>query len=266
MPDVAGYRPEYEIDIERVGIEYLDYPIVVLDKENKKQSTVAKVRMSVDLPSCWRGTHMSRFIEIINEYRGEITFIQIKQILEEVIRQFQARAAHLTLEFPYFLEKIAPISGLKSLMEYKATFNGEIVEGKFDFKLGVKVPVTTLCPCSKEISENGAHSQRTHIGIEVIGETFVWLEELIELGEKCASSPVYATLKREDEKFVTESAYANPRFVEDVVRAVTKELSSRTDILWFRVRASSNESIHNHSAFAQITRGKQGARLKCHSE
>ncbi len=256
MSDVAGQRPKHEIAIDRVGIENLQYPIVVLDRDNKRQSTVAQVQMSVELPSIWRGTHLSRFIEIINKYRGEITQGQIEEILIEILKQFKAQSAHLTLEFPYFIEKTAPVSRLKSLMEYKAVFDGEIESGGYSFKLGVIIPVTTLCPCSKELCEKSAHSQRAYIKIEVKSRSFIWIEELVEIGERSASAPLFATLKREDEKFVTEMAYENPRFVEDVVRAVAQELRKNTDIEWFRVRTSSDESIHNHRAFALIEGGQ----------
>jgi len=254
LPDVAIDKPEHEIAIDRVGIEELLYPIVVLDKNNRKQSTVAKVRMSVDLPARWRGTHMSRFVEIINRFRGEITYVQLREILDTIITQFDARSAHITLEFPYFIEKLAPVSKTPSLMQYTAVFDGIIEDGEYRFMLGVEVPVTTLCPCSKELCESSAHSQRTKISIEVISSDFVWIEELVEIAESSASAPLFAMLKREDEKFVTDLAYANPRFVEDVVRAVAEKLGARGDILSYDVRASSEESIHNHSAFARIAR------------
>ena len=255
MPDVAKDRPEHAIDIDRVGISGLSYPIIVLDRENKKQHTVATVRMSVALPSRWRGTHMSRFIEILNRYRGEITHVQMKAILDEVLRQFDAHAAYITIEFPYFLEKKAPVSGAPSLMEYRAVFDGAIEGGNYRFKLGVTTPVTTLCPCSKEISDEGAHSQRARIYIETVSSSFIWIEELVEIAERAGSAPVFSLLKREDEKFVSEMAYENPRFVEDVARMIARELDSREDITEYTVRVVSEESIHNHAAFARISAG-----------
>ncbi len=256
MPDVAADRPENAIDIDMVGIGDLSYPIVVLDRENKKQRTVAEVMMSVELPARWRGTHMSRFIEILNRFRGEITHVQIKVILDEVLHQFDARAAHITLKFPYFLEKKAPVSGAPSIMEYNAVFDGAIEAGIYRFKLGVTVPVMTLCPCSKEICDEGAHSQRAHIHIETVSSSFLWIEELVEIAERAASAPVFPLLKREDEKFITEMAYENPRFVEDVARSIARELGSREDIDEYMIHVTSDESIHNHSAFARISGGK----------
>jgi|GEM_PF-18488 len=256
MPDVQYHAPEHPIDIDRVGIRDLAYPIVVLDKHDERQQTVAQVTMSVDLPARWRGTHMSRFIEVLNKFRGEITHIQIRAILEEMLRIFAARAAHIILVFPYFIEKEAPVSRTSSIVKYVASFDGELDEKGYRFRLGVRVPITTLCPCSKELAEKGAHSQRTYVEITILSAKFVWLEELIEIAEKAASSPVYSLLKRGDEKYVTKRAYENPRFVEDVVRAIAKRLSDKFDLAEFEVTAESYESIHNHNAFAKITGGR----------
>ncbi len=260
MPDVQNDAPEHPLDIDRVGIMDLAYPIVVLDRNRRVQSTVADVTISVDLPAQWRGTHMSRFLEILNKFRGEITYVQIRAILEAMLGEFGARAAHIRLVFPYFIEKKAPVTGAASLMEYTAIFDGELDRDGYRFRVGIEAPVTTLCPCSKELCEKSAHSQRAFVEIEVLSPAFIWIEDLIELAERAASSPVYSLLKRPDEKAVTETAYDNPRFVEDVAREIAKELDGYTDIAEFFVRVVSMESIHNHSAFATITGGKgQGA-------
>ncbi len=253
--DVQKDTPAHPVDIDRVGIDDLRYPVIVLDRNSEHQGTVAKITMSVDLPAKWRGTHMSRFLSVLNKFRGEITYIQIRAILEAMLAEFEARAAHFRMEFPYFIEKSAPLSGEKSLVDYTAIFDGELDTEGFRFRVSVRVPITTLCPCSKELCEKSAHSQRATVEIDVLSTNFVWLEELIELAEKAASAPVYSLLKRPDEKFVTEQAYSNPRFVEDVARQIAQELSLRSEIQEFRVKVTSEESIHNHSAFATIEGG-----------
>jgi len=257
MPDVQQTAPKHPFQIDKVGISKLIYPIVVLDRESEKQHTIAEITMSIELPGEWRGTHMSRFLEILNQYRGEITYVQIERILKTMQEVFDAESAHITLAFPYFIEKSAPISGAKSIMKYDARFNGILDNDDFKFWVGLTLPVMTLCPCSKEISERGAHSQRTYIDIEVRSPEFVWLEDLIEIAEKAGSASIYELLKREDEKYISDLAYDNPKFVEDVVRQVCRDLSNREDIEDFRVRACSEESIHNHMAFAEITSKKK---------
>ncbi len=251
MNDVQKERPVHEIPINQVGIKGLRYPIRVLDRTRGFQDTVAEITMLVDLPAHYRGTHMSRFVEILNKYKSEIAYKELKPILEDMRRTFEAECAHISMEFPYFIEKKAPVTGTPSLMEYTAFFEARLAED-YQFVLGVKVPVLTLCPCSKEISDYGAHNQRAYITIQVVFSEFVWLEELIEVAESCASSPVYSLLKRPDEKYVTEHAYDNPYFVEDVVRAVVSKLKNDNRILWAKVSAESMESIHNHNAYAMI--------------
>lgn len=253
--DVQKDRPKHAVDINRVGISDLEYPVSVLDKNRAHQETVAKVTMSVDLPARWRGTHMSRFLGVLNKHRGEITYVQIRAILEAMRGQFEAKAAHFTMEFPYFVEKAAPVTGERAYMSYQAVMDGELDREGFRFRVGVHVPITTLCPCSKELCDRSAHSQRALVEISVLSPSFIWLEELIELAEGAASSPVFSLLKRPDEKFVTDEAYANPRFVEDVARHVAKELDYRRDIAEYLVRVVSEESIHNHDAFATIEGG-----------
>jgi len=251
MNDIQLERPEHEIPINQVGVRNLSYPIRVLDKTNEFQNTIADVTMLVDLPKQYRGTHMSRFIEILNKYKGEFAYKEVRPLLEELKVIFDAQCAHLSLSFPYFIEKAAPVSGAKSFLEYTAFFNSTLND-VFHFELGVKVPVSILCPCSKEISDFGAHNQRAEITIVIEFSDFVWIEELVEIAESSASSPLYTLLKRTDEKFVTEHAYDNPCFVEDVVRRVAQKLLDDSRIKKFRVETISFESIHNHNAFALL--------------
>lgn len=254
MKDIQN-EPDYRnLPINKVGVKNLRYPITILDKRKKVQHTVASVNMYVDLPHHFKGTHMSRFVEILNEYRGMINLKNIWAILDEMKVKLDAESAHLEMEFPYFVEKEAPVSKSKALMEYNCAFIASCncnIE-KNDFVLQVKIPVNTLCPCSKEISAFGAHNQRGIVTVNTRFKKMVWIEDLIGIVERCASSEVYAILKREDEKYVTEKAYQNPVFVEDVVRNVTQELMEMENICWFSVEAENYESIHNHSAYAMI--------------
>lgn len=255
MKDVQSQRPDQEIKINMVGIKSLKYPIKILDRTNKYQDTVATVSMFVDLPEKYRGTHMSRFVEILNKYRGEIAYKELKPVLMEMKEVFSASCAHLSMRFPYFILKRAPVSGEESLLEYTGFFEAWYSDS-YKFILGASVPVTLVCPCSKEISDRGAHNQRAIITIKVEYREFVWLEELIEIAEQSASAPVYSLLKRPDEKFVTEKAYDNPKFVEDVVRDIARRLLDDSRITYFKVEAESSESIHNHNAYAMIERVK----------
>ncbi|MFQ5900968.1 MAG: GTP cyclohydrolase FolE2 [Thermodesulfobacteriota bacterium] len=248
IQDLPDYR---KVDIDKVGVKDINYPIVVLDKKNKTQHTIATINMYVDLPHRFKGTHMSRFIEILNEHRREITIRKIPVILEKMKERLKANSAHLEVDFPYFIEREAPVSKAKSLMEYRCKYSGTITDKK-DFVMEVKVPVTTLCPCSKEISERGAHNQRGLVVVSLRTRKFLWIEDLIELIEECASSPVYALLKRSDERFVTEMAYNHPMFVEDVVRDIALKLGKKEEVTWFSVEAENCESIHNHSAYAYL--------------
>ena len=251
MPDMQNAPDGRNIAIDKVGVKDISYPIVVQDKNRERQSTVARINMYVDLPHHFKGTHMSRFIEILNQYHGEISIDRMDTILKEMKEHLEASCAHLEFKFPYFIEKQAPVSGARSLMEYQCQMLGSLGE-KSDFILGVTVPVTSLCPCSKEISARGAHNQRSAIRVQIRYSQHIWLEDLIEWIESCASSPVYSLLKREDEKAVTEQAYDNPMFVEDIVREVTQKLSQVKEITWFKVQCENFESIHNHSAYAQV--------------
>jgi len=253
MPDLQKSPDTRKIAIDKVGVKDIRYPIVVHDKSREQQHTVARINMYVDLPHQFKGTHMSRFVEILNQYHGEISIDRLDTILREMKDHLEASSAHMELEFPYFIEKQAPASGARGLMEYQCRMVGSLGETS-DFVLGVTVPVTSLCPCSKEISARGAHNQRSAVTVEIRYSSHVWIEDLIEWIEGCASAPVYSLLKREDEKAVTEQAYDNPMFVEDIVRAVTEKLSARSELRWFRVECENFESIHNHSAYAMLER------------
>lgn len=259
MHDIQSQADHRNIAIDKVGVCDLRYPIVVLDRQNQSQSTIARLSMSVNLPHEFKGTHMSRFIEVLNSHRGEMTMRTLPRILAELKEKLSAESAHIEAEFPYFMERTAPVSEAVGLMDYQCRFVGEANGGASDFILSVTVPVTSLCPCSKAISDYGAHNQRGEITIEVRSSgsdsgapALVWIEELIAVAEASASSPVYALLKREDERHVTMQAYDNPVFVEDIVRNVAAKLREDERLTWFHVHAVNHESIHNHGAFAEI--------------
>lgn len=256
MRDVQRSRDFRKLAINKVGVKDISYPITVMDKNNAYQHTVARVNMYVDLPHHFKGTHMSRFIEILNAHRKEMALDKMESTLRKIKEKLGASSAHLEMEFPYFIEKRAPVSGAKSLMEYPCRFIATLAE-QFDFILEIRVPVTSLCPCSKELSRFGAHNQRGVITAQVRYKEFVWIEDLAAAIEECGSSPVYALLKREDEKFVTERAYENPRFVEDMVREAALRLLGMDNVTWFSVSAENFESIHNHSAYASIEMDKR---------
>ncbi|MFQ5466198.1 MAG: GTP cyclohydrolase FolE2 [Thermodesulfobacteriota bacterium] len=251
LKDIQGELDHRRIAIDKVGVKDISYPILVLDKKNKYQHTIASINMYVDLPHHFKGTHMSRFIEILNEHRREISLRSLPEILAKMKKKFGASTAHLDLEFPYFIEKAAPVSRQKGLMDYMCRYTGTLGETK-DVVLEVRVPVSTLCPCSKEISARGAHNQRGMVRVALRFDGFVWIEDIIRAVEASGSSPVYSLLKRTDEKFVTEKAYDNPRFVEDVVREVAVNLRGLKTVRWARIEAENWESIHNHSAYALV--------------
>jgi len=252
LPDHASEEDDRAIPIDAVGIRRLRYPVAVKDKSGDLQSTVAEVEMTVGLPGDVKGTHMSRFIEVLNAYRGEMTISNLPEILGEMQRRLEARDVAMSLDFPYFIDKEAPVSRVRSLMEYRCGFRARKSGSEVEFTLVVGVPVKSLCPCSKAISEYGAHNQRSEIQVELQSSTFVWIEDVVAAVEGCASSPVYALLKREDEKWVTERAYENPRFVEDLVREVLLATRALPGVHAVRVSAENFESIHNHSAYATL--------------
>jgi GTP cyclohydrolase IB len=251
MYDVQNEPSASGITIDKVGVKNLSYPITVRDRAKKIQHTVGSINMYVNLPHQFRGTHMSRFIEILNEFHREIHLETVSKILIKMKEKLHAQAAHMSIRFPYFMEKTAPVSGAVSMMEYMCTYIGNLKEKK-DFIMGVEIPVNSLCPCSKEIADTSAHNQRSIITIQARFHKFVWIEELIEIAESSASSPLFALLKRKDEKFVTEYAYEHPRFVEDMVRLVAEKLNQDSRIEWYNISSENYESIHNHSAYASV--------------
>ena len=259
MHDIQGQKDNRRIPIDKVGVSNLRYPITVFDKANDIQHTIGNLTLSVSLPHEFKGTHMSRFIEILNEHRGEITVRTVPEILHELKRRLDAESSHIEIRFPYFIERSAPTTGAKALVDYECFFIGSSNDKGDDFIVGTQVPVTSLCPCSKAISDYGAHNQRGYITIETRSLRtndgkleIIWIEELVEIAEGSASAPVYALLKRPDERHVTMQAYDNPVFVEDMVRNAATKLQADRRISWFRVQAMNEESIHNHNAFAQL--------------
>jgi GTP cyclohydrolase IB len=257
MKDIQNQRDYRQIPIDKVGIKNLRYPIRVLDKKDGYQNTVASINMYVDLPHKYKGTHMSRFVELLHLFRPEVSLKRFSAILDQMKEHLNAASAHIEVLFPYFIEKKAPVSRSPGLMDYTCRIIGASdPNGKVDLISEVIVPISSVCPCSKEISEAGAHNQRGEVRLSVRFKKFVWMEDMIELVEDAASCEVYSVLKRVDEKYVTEKAYTNPKFVEDIVRDVAKRIKEDENITWFSVGAENFESIHNHSAYAQITCGE----------
>ena len=257
MKDIQNQRDYRQIPIDKVGIKNLRYPIRVLDKKDGYQNTVASINMYVDLPHKYKGTHMSRFVELLHLFRPEVSLKRFSAILGQMKEHLNAASAHIEVLFPYFIEKKAPISRSPGLMDYTCRIIGASdPNGKVDLISEVIVPISSVCPCSKEISEAGAHNQRGEVRLSVRFKKFVWMEDMIELVEEAASCEVYSVLKRVDEKYVTEKAYTNPKFVDDIFRDVAKRIKEDENITWFSVGAENFESIHNHSAYAQITCGE----------
>jgi len=254
--DIQSLEDNRNITIDKVGVKNVKYPIVVEDRQNGVQNTIAVLDIFVELPHNHRGTHMSRFIEVLNRFHRETFINNLPKFLKELKSALNADASYTLIRFPYFIKKTAPVSKIESLLAYDCFFEASLRED-FQLQIGVQVPVTTLCPCSKEISDYGAHSQRSLVTVKVSFAEFVWLEELIEWVENSASSEIYALLKRVDEKFVTEKAYDNPTFVEDVVREVTLKLQKDERITAFQVESENFESIHNHNAYACVKRDKE---------
>jgi len=257
MIDVQSQKDDRQIPIDKVGVKNIRYPITVRDKENGYQQTVASINLYVSLPHDHKGTHMSRFIEVLSEYRRQVTLENLNTILDELKKRLDAESAHLEVTFPYFVTKKAPVTQAEGLMEYVCTFkaSSKSTKGR-DLIIEIKIPIATVCPCSKEISEHGAHNQRAEVRVSLRCKKFVWIEEIGRLVEESGSSEVFSVLKREDEKFVTEKGFENPMFVEDVVREVARKLESDPNITWFSVDSENFESIHNHSAYAYIERQK----------
>jgi GTP cyclohydrolase I len=255
LHDKQSERDYRELRIDKVGVRGMRFPIQVRDKAHSIQNTVATIGMFVDLPKEFKGTHMSRFVEVLNAHGGVVHVENIPDILFAMQEKFAAATSHLEMEFPYFMEKTAPVSGKASLMDYSARFDAAASEKEIDFVLTVKANVTTLCPCSKAISARGAHNQRGEVTVQIRFTRPIWIEDLIRIIESSASSELYALLKREDEKAVTERAYDNPVFVEDLVRNIAVKLNAHPDVTLYKVEAENQESIHNHNAYACIEKG-----------
>ncbi|MEQ8799728.1 MAG: GTP cyclohydrolase FolE2 [Salinisphaeraceae bacterium] len=256
IEDVQGRPDPRRIPINQVGIRDIRHPVRIRERSGGDQHTVATFSMYVNLPHHFKGTHMSRFVEILNSHEREITVGSFRDMLHEMTQRLEADNGDIKMSFTYFIEKAAPATGVTSLMDYEVTFRGEQKGDSSDMYVNVQVPVTTLCPCSKKISRYGAHNQRSHVNITVRADEFFWLEELIELAESQASSELYGILKRPDEKVVTERAYENPKFVEDLVRDIAAKLNEDERFRRYVVVAENFESIHNHSAYAKIERDK----------
>lgn len=257
IPDTQNIRDTRHIAIDQVGIKDIKHPIVVSDRSGGEQHTIANFNMYVSLPHDFKGTHMSRFVEILNQHEHEITVESFKRMITEMTERLDAESGHIEMSFPYFVNKAAPISGVESLMDYDVSFIGKLNEKQSSVLVKVVVPVTSLCPCSKSISDYGAHNQRSHITVCVQTTGFIWIEELIETVEKVSSCELYGLLKRPDEKYVTERAYDNPKFVEDIVRDVAVQFNLDERISSYVVESENFESIHNHSAYARIEHVKE---------
>ena len=263
MKDVQNLRDYRGIEIQKVGVKGVELPLTIQRKDAEDITIYSSVTVGVSLPSHYKGTHMSRFVEVLNDWSEKhLLGIDIKGCIETVIKKLNAKSGYLKIDFKYFIDKSSPVTGISAPMCYDCSFEGVLDnygedDEEYKFYLGVKVPVTTLCPCSKEISEYGAHNQRAIVSIKVTypEDEHIWIEDLIKDVEGCASSELYPLLKREDEKFVTEHAYENPKFVEDVLRDVVLKLRENEVIDSFEVECESLESIHNHSAWAYQQEG-----------
>ncbi len=252
LRDTQSEPDNRQIAIDRVGVKALRFPIQIRDKSHAVQNTIATAALTVDLPHQHKGTHMSRFVEVLNSHGPLLHVDNITGILHQLTERLHSENAHVDFEFPFFLEKAAPVSGAVGLLDYTARFSASVVGEETEFIVTALVPVTTLCPCSKAISAAGAHNQRGLVTLSVRTDKSMWIEDMIRLVEESASSELYSLLKRPDEKAVTERAYANPVFVEDLVRNVAVRCDADSNILWYRVEAENFESIHNHNAYALI--------------
>ena len=255
LDDKQSERDHRQLRIDKVGVRGLKFPIQVRDKTRSVQNTVATIGMFVDLPKEFKGTHMSRFVEVLNAHGNIIHVENISDILHSLQKKLNSATSHIEIEFPYFMSKTSPVSHKESLMDYIARFDAAANGKEIDFLLTVKANVTTLCPCSKAIAKYGAHNQRGEVTVAIRSRDIVWIEDLIGMIESSASSELYALLKRQDEKAVTERAYENPVFVEDLVRNVALKLNADKRVSWYKVEAENFESIHNHNAYACIEKG-----------
>ena len=257
IPDVQNSADTRRLAINKVGIKDIRHPVRVRDRSGGEQHTIATFNMYVNLPHNFKGTHMSRFVEILNVPGREISVDSFKDMLTEMTGRLEAEAGHIEMTFMYFVTKAAPVSAVRSLMDYEVTFIGEIRDSRPTMNVKVVVPVTSLCPCSKKISKYGAHNQRSHVTVNVRAQDFIWIEDIIDLVEKEASCELYGLLKRPDEKYVTERAYDNPKFVEDMVRDIAAKLNQDDRVAAYAVESENFESIHNHSAYAMIEHDKE---------
>lgn len=256
IPDVQGSADKRKIAINKVGIKDIRHPVVVKDRSDGLQHTIATFNMYVFLPHHFKGTHMSRFVKILNDHEKEISNKSFKEMLIEMSELLEADSGYIEMNFPFFINKKAPVTGVESLLDYNVSLIGEISGGETQTRIKIEIPVTSLCPCSKSIADYGAHNQRSHVTLDVKTDGFIWIEEIIELVEKQASCELYGLLKRPDEKFVTERAYDNPKFVEDMVRDVAVKLNEDDRIRSYILESENFESIHNHSAYALIEHDK----------
>jgi len=261
--DIQNTHDPRQEKIDKVGVKNLKYPIIVQDRANELQKTIAEIDFFVELPHHYRGTHMSRFIEVLNNYHQEDLIENLPLILESIKKKLSADRTYITLKFPYFMEKKAPVSGIASLLNYNCIFIASLTD-TYKLAIGVEVPITTVCPCSKEISKQGAHNQRSIVSVLLNYNKFIWLEEIIEYVESISSSEIYPLLKREDEKYVTEKGYDNPKFVEDIVRDLAILLKKDKRISGFKISSENFESIHNHNAYAYLEweKNKKGDNVK----
>jgi GTP cyclohydrolase I len=251
--DVQSSEDNRRIAINKVGIKNIRHPVRVKDRSAGEQHTIAAFNMYVNLPHHFKGTHMSRFVEILNRHEQELSIESFQQMLPEMTRLLEADSGHIEMRFPYFINKSAPVTGVQSLLDYEVSFIGEIHDDVTTMTVKVIVPVTSLCPCSKKISDYGAHNQRSHVTVTAVIKDFIWVEDLIDIVEAEASCELYGLLKRPDEKYVTERAYENPKFVEDMVRDVAARLNAEPRVVDYVVESENFESIHNHSAYALVT-------------
>jgi GTP cyclohydrolase I len=252
IPDVQGSADTRELAINKVGIKDIRHPVIVKDRSDGQQNTIATFSMFVFLPHQFKGTHMSRFVKILNDHEKEISYTSFNEMLREMAELLEAESGYIEMKFPYFVNKQAPVSRVESLLDYEVSLIGEINSGVTSTRIKVQIPVTSLCPCSKSISDYGAHNQRSHVTLNAKTSGFIWIEELIDIVEKQASCELYGLLKRPDEKYVTERAYDNPKFVEDMVRDIAGELNKDDRIRQYVLESENFESIHNHSAYALI--------------
>ncbi|PSB92087.1 GTP cyclohydrolase FolE2 [Candidatus Pandoraea novymonadis] len=257
MPDVQSGIDTRQIPIQRVGVRAVRHPLVLKTNSDQMQATVAIFNMDVHLPANQKGTHMSRFIALLEENKAPFDMMNFRVMLITMLERLEADAGHMEVSFPYFISKTAPISGVESLMDYQVTLTGQVLDGQTRVWLKVLVPVTSLCPCSKQISKYGAHNQRSHVTIHAELLSEISIEEIVTIAEEEASCELWGLLKRPDEKYVTERAYENPKFVEDLVRDVAKRLNKEPRIISYKLEAENFESIHNHSAYALIEHDKR---------